>query len=177
MPEKITKPRAGSTLDDIATAVSAASGAYYRLVLLVGPPGSGKTDALRAAVAREGWATLNLSLELAKRLKDISIRSRPRKVTECAEEAVSATGADVVAVDHIELAFEPALQQDPLRLLQQLSRSRTIVAAWPGTYDGQQLTYAEPSHREYRRYSKPDAQILLLHGAHAKLEPERNVRT
>ena len=163
--------------DDIAPAVRAASGLYYRLVLVVGPPGSGKTRALRAAAEREGWATLNLSLELARRLQELPMRSRPRKVTEYAEEAVGATGADVVAVDHIELAFEPNLQQDPLRLLQHLSRSRTIVAAWPGTYAGEQLTYAEPSHREYRSYSKPEAQVLALHGPHAKHEPEHDVTT
>jgi len=155
-------------IDSLVQTVAGVTDAYYRLVLLVGPAGSGKTALLRAAAEQEGWPMLNLSLELAKQLQELPARSRPRKVTELAESAVAAVEGEVVALDHIELLFEPALQQDPLRLLQHLSRTRTIVAAWPGTYEGEQLTYAEPSHREYRTYSKPDAQVLPLDGPHAK---------
>ena len=36
-------------------------------------------------------------------------------------------------LDHLEILFDPALEQDPLRLLQGVSRDRTVVAAWPGT--------------------------------------------
>ena len=53
-------------------------------------------------------------------------------------------GSEVVLLDNIELLFATELAQDPLRLLQSLSRNRTIVAAWPGNFDGGALTYAEP---------------------------------
>jgi hypothetical protein len=66
----------------------------------------------------------------------------------------------VVMLDNIELLFAPELEQDPLRLLQRLSRNLTIVAAWPGTVDGGCLTYAEPGHPETRRYSSPQACIV-----------------
>jgi hypothetical protein len=54
-----------------------------------------------------------------------------------------------IALDHIEILFDPALHTDPLRLLQTHARSRLILASWPGRYDHNRLTYAEPSHAEY----------------------------
>ena len=68
------------------------------------------------------------------------------------DEIVREERSDVVLLDNIELLFAVELAQDPLRLLQSLSRNRTIVAAWPGTFDGKTLTYAEPGHPEARRY-------------------------
>ena len=58
-----------------------------------------------------------------------------------------------VLLCHIEILFDPGFRQDPLRLLQQLSRGRTIVAAWNGAVEGGFLTYGEPGHREYQRHS------------------------
>jgi hypothetical protein len=34
------------------------------------------------------------------------------------------------------------------------------VACWPGGYDGQTLTYAEPGHREFKKYVDPPAIIV-----------------
>ena len=37
----------------------------------------------------------------------------------------------MILLDNIEVIFDVALKQDPLRLLQRLSRNKTVVAAWP----------------------------------------------
>jgi hypothetical protein len=76
------------------------------------------------------------------------------------DDIVREEASDVVLLDNIELLFAAELAQDPLRLLQSLSRNRTIVAAWPGLFDGKTLTYAEPGHPEARRYSTPQAVIV-----------------
>jgi hypothetical protein len=76
------------------------------------------------------------------------------------DDIVREEASDVVLLDNIELLFAEDLAQDPLRLLQSLSRDRTIVAAWPGMFDGASLTYAEPGHPEARRYSMPQAVIV-----------------
>ena len=44
---------------------------------------------------------------------------------------IRAEKSDVVLLDNIELLFAVEFAQDPLRLLQSLSRNVTIVAAWP----------------------------------------------
>jgi len=45
---------------------------------------------------------------------------------------VGASAADVVLLDNVEVLFDVSLKQDPLRLLQGLSRNKTVVAAWSG---------------------------------------------
>jgi hypothetical protein len=66
----------------------------------------------------------------------------------------------VVLLDNIEILFDPSLKQDPLRLLQGLSRNKTIIAAWNGSFVNGYITYAKPDHSEYRRY--PAINILII---------------
>ena len=65
---------------------------------------------------------------------------------------VTETAGDVVLLYNIELLFDITLRQEPLGLLQRLSRRRTVVAAWNGSMEGGYIHYAVPSHPEYRRY-------------------------
>lgn len=144
----------------IETALSIARGAYYKLVLAVGPARTGKTGALTELAARHGWPRVNVNLSLSQTLLDLTQRQRATRVAGVLGGIVSETGSEVVLLDNIELLFAEALSQDPLRLLQSLSRNRTIVAAWPGSFDGVLLTYAEPGHPEARRYQSPQAMVV-----------------
>ena len=66
----------------------------------------------------------------------------------------------MILLDNIEVIFDISLQQDPLRLLQGLSRNKTVVAAWNGTIVEDSLTYAAPGHPEYRRYPMRDFLVV-----------------
>jgi hypothetical protein len=61
-----------------------------------------------------------------------------------------------------DLLFEPSLGIDPLRLFEQLSNYRTVVIAWPGTWNGTTLCYAETVHRHYRCWQQPRAIIEVV---------------
>ncbi|MBN2345393.1 MAG: BREX-3 system P-loop-containing protein BrxF, partial [Candidatus Aminicenantes bacterium] len=137
---------------------------YYRLVLLVGPVGSGKTPLLKALSRQHHTSTLNLNLALSQRLLDLTTRERPLRARRILEDLLAEHPGDTIALDNIELLFDPALQLNPLALLQQLSRQRTLVVAWGGTYDADHavLTYAEPGHPEYRRYEHPEGMLITL---------------
>ena len=82
------------------------------------------------------------------------------RVARLLDDIVKQAASDVVLLDNIEMLFAGELAQDPLRLLQGLSRNRTIVASWPGSFDGQTLTYAEPGHCEFKKYVAPQAVIV-----------------
>lgn len=71
-------------------------------------------------------------------------------------EVINDTDGEVVLFDNIEILFDVSLKQDPLRLLQGLSRNKTVVAAWNGSIDGDHMIYAVPDHPEYRRYMVRD---------------------
>jgi hypothetical protein len=135
-------------------------GMYHRLLLVVGPPRSGKTKALTAIGASRAWPYISVNLQLAERLLDLTQKQRAVRVPGLLEDIVRATGGEIVLLDNVEMLFAVELAQDPLRLLQSLSRNRTVVAAWPGTFDGHALSYAEPGHREFKRYTKPQAVIV-----------------
>jgi hypothetical protein len=135
---------------------------YHRLVLVVGPVGSGKTPLLRALCHQQDIPYVNVNLALSQRLLDLTSRERPLRVRRLLEDVVGGQPGDIVVLDNVELLFDPALRQDPLACLQALSRNRTLVASWGGAYTQNVLTYAEPGHPEHRRYERPDATVIAL---------------
>lgn len=154
----------------IVTAIRQAAGLYHRLLLVVGRAGAGKTQALESVCARIDAPLVNVGLHLAQRLHEVTVRQRSRRVQDLLEALVGSVdnGCDVVLLDNIEVLFDPGLQQDPLRLLQGASRSRTVVVAWPGTLRDGTLRYAAPPHREYREYPAHDLlTVALEHGSEA----------
>jgi len=133
---------------------------YYKLILAVGPARTGKTAALTELAAKHEWPRVNVNLCLSEKLLELTQRQRAVRVAGILDDTVRSEKSAVVLLDNIELLFAAELAQDPLKLLQSLSRNRTIVAAWPGNFDGAALTYAEPSHPEARRYPTPQAVIV-----------------
>lgn len=123
---------------------------------------------------------------------DITERQRALQLPRLLAEIVAASAADlpapwievarqagVILLDNVEVLFDVSLKQDPLRLLQGLSRNKTVVAAWSGEIrtEGKglrteldagddsvlstqssslYLVYATPDHPEYRRYPLRD---------------------
>ncbi|GIX46035.1 MAG: ATPase AAA [Candidatus Tectimicrobiota bacterium] len=138
--------------DQVLQKLGEARALYYRLLLVVALAGSGKTSALQAVSALTSAPLLNVNLELSRRMLDLPERRRALQL--------------------------PRLLQDPLRLLQKISRYKTIVAAWPGevvdpdvacgredtrrtTPDaGRYLTYAAADHPEDRRYPIRDVLVV-----------------
>lgn len=135
---------------------------YHRLALVVGPVGSGKTPLLKALCRQQAIPYLNVNLALSRRLLDLTSRERPLRVRRLLAEAIDELPGDTVALDNIELLFDPHLHQDPLACLQGLSRNKTLIAAWGGTYKENVLIYAEPGHPEHRRYDRPDVTTIVL---------------
>ena len=146
----------------ILARLSEAAGLYHRLVLVVGPPRTGKTTALKELVKAEGWTLINVNLKLSELLLELTQKQRALRVPRLLGELSSKTPGDVVLLDNIELLFSPELAQDPLRLLQGLSRNRTVVATWCGTFENEYLAYAEPGHPEAKRYARPEALIVRV---------------
>jgi ABC-type uncharacterized transport system ATPase component len=138
--------------EKIVNLINDATLLYHRLVLVVGPAGSGKSRALQEVNQHDGMPIINVNLELSKRMLDLTTRQRALNVARLLEDLVRSVNAETVLLDNIELLFDVTLKSDPLHLLQNLSRSRSIVAAWNGAIEDGRLIYAVPQHPEHRRY-------------------------
>ena len=150
--------------DRVMEKISRAAELYHRLVMLVAPAGAGKTAALQDVHERTAAPLVNVNLELSRRMLDLTERQRALQLPRLLAEIVGISAADVVLLDNVEVLFDVSLKQDPLRLLQGLSRNRTVVAAWSGTIDGEHMVYATPDHPEYRRYPLGDFLVVNPEG-------------
>jgi len=155
-------------VESLRQVVADASKSHFRLVLVVGAQGAGKTQVLERLSESEGVAVVNLNIQLSERLLDLTQKQRPVHVQRLLGELLEAQPEGPVLLDNIELLFGTDLSLDPLRVLQQLARNRTIVAAWPGNLEDGDLTYAEPGHPEAQRYNDPDAALLLAEELQSK---------
>jgi len=147
-------------VQSVTAKLEEAQSLYHRLVLLVGPSGSRKTQYLREVANRKNIPLVNVGIDLARLLLPLTDRQRALQTPQLMRALVTAINSEAVILDNLEVLFSPTLQQDPLRLLESLSRNRSIAAAWAGTTDGQWITYAEPDHPEYRRYMIKDLLIV-----------------
>lgn len=147
--------------DRVVQRIAEAAELYHRLVLLVAPAEGGKTVTLKDFRKRTGAPLINVNLELSKRMLDLTERQRALQLARLLQGMVDRAEGDVVILDNIEILFDISLKQDPLRLLQGLSRNKTVVAAWSGLVEDDYLTYAAPNHPEYKRYSIHD--VLVVH--------------
>ena len=139
--------------DQIIQKVKQAVELYHRLILVVAPAGAGKTTALHEVRDRTDAPLININLELSRQMLELTERQRALQLRRLLRDIVGDGGGEMILLDNIEVIFDVGLQQDPLRLLQGLSRDNTVVAAWNGTIVEDSLTYAAPDHPEYRRYS------------------------
>jgi hypothetical protein len=152
----------GYAVDRVRERLAGISDLYNRLVLVVGPSGSGKTAVLRAVGEAEGSPVLPVGSEISQRLLDLTERQRMLQLPTILENAVASLPPEMTLLDNTEVLFSPALKQDPLRLLQRISRNRTVVASWLGSVGGGHLTYAAPDHPEFRRYPTEDLLVVTL---------------
>jgi hypothetical protein len=146
--------------DQVIGRIKKAAELYHRLMLVVAPAGAGKTTALQVVQERAGAPLINVNLELSRRMLDLTERQQALRLPRLLMEIINDAAGDVVLLDNIEILFDVSLKQDPLRLLQGLSRNKTVVAAWNGSTDRDHMTYAVPDHPEYRRYMVRDFLVI-----------------
>ena len=163
---------AESICDKIIGSIHAADGLYHRLVLLVGETGFGKTAVLRDVANDLNSPIINVNLALSNELLELTTKQRSLRLSVILDQIVGKAQSPVV-LDNLEILFDNDLQQDPLRLLQSISRNRTVVASWNGAFTGGRLLYAEMGHPEYRSYDSIDAIILSMDGLDA-VDSENN---
>ena len=142
--------------------VEQAARLYHRLLLIVGPAGTGKTTTLREVRDRTRAPLVNVNLEISRRMLDMNRCQRTLSVPRLLQEITDSGRKETILLDNLEVLFDVQLNQNPLRLLQRLSRNKTVVAAWNGSIINGSLIYAVTRHPEYRRYRIHDLLVVNL---------------
>jgi hypothetical protein len=133
-------------VDDIASLNS-------KLVLLVGPPRSGKTQLLAQLSARRNLPVLHVGATLGRQLLAIPSTQRHLLAPEMLKQLASGAASDgLLLLDDIELLFDSALRLSPLDLLKQHAHARRVAAVWPGEFQDGRLSYATTGHPEHQDY-------------------------
>ena len=136
------------------------AGLYYKLILLLTDPETSNLINLDLLANRLGGSSINTNLKLSQLMLSLTPRQRSLKSASLLGAIIKDVPKDTVLLNNIHILFDPLLRQDPLRLLQNLSRHKTIIAVWEGQIQGQYLTYARPDHPEYRRY--PARELVII---------------
>lgn len=158
--------------DQVIQKIDQVAELYHRLILIVAPAGAGKTAALQEVRKRTGAPLINVNLELSRRLLDLTERQRALQLPRLLGEIVKEAEGDKVLLDNTEILFAVSLRHDPLRLLQMLSRNKTVIATWNGFVDKRDhISYAAPGHPEYRRYPAHDFLFVSPYNIKTMLSP------
>src|SRR5436190_16846223 len=92
-------------LTKLEEAIQQAAGQYFRLVILAGLPGSGKTATLQSIAQKHGLPLVNVNLELSKRMLELTRTQRSRQAERLLKEVIAATPGDLVLLDNLEILF------------------------------------------------------------------------
>lgn len=153
----------GAIQSKIKSSLLTADSLYHRLVLVVGESQSGKSAVLKAVANEFNIPVTNVNFEISALLLDLTNKQRSLRLPELLWDILN-NAHPFVALDNIEILFDKDLKQDPLRILQGISRNRTVIASWGGSFSNGRLQYAEPGHSEYRSYDSVGALIVTMDG-------------
>lgn len=124
-----------------------------KLILLIGPPLSGKSNLLGQLAARRQTRVLSVSAALGRELLTVPSTRRHLQAADLLKELADGIASQgLLLVDNIEILFDRTLQLSPLDLLRRHAHARRVIAAWPGDLREDRLSYATTGHPEHQDY-------------------------
>ncbi|MDC3350268.1 BREX-3 system P-loop-containing protein BrxF [bacterium] len=124
-----------------------------KLILLIGPPRSGKSDLLGQLSARRQAQVLNVGAILGRELLTVPNTRRHLQAADLLKSITDdAAENGLLLMDNIELLFDRTLHISPLDLLKRHAQARRVVSVWPGELRENRLSYAVTGHPEYQDY-------------------------
>jgi len=149
-------------VDFVLEKLKAVNSQFYRLLLIVGASGSDGETLIGNISEETGAPVVNINLEVSRLLLELPEKQRPLNVSKILDSIIKSNKKNTLIFKNIELLFDAALETDPMRLFKTIARNKTLIVAWNGLIKDEFLTYAEPSHPEYREYLTDDVTIINL---------------
>jgi ABC-type cobalamin/Fe3+-siderophores transport system ATPase subunit len=141
-------------LDKLNRLVDEVGSLHSPLILIIGPPASGKTSLLRQLAEIRSRKVLTLGSTLGGKLASIPHRQRHFDTLDIVRELTEQYTEDgLLLIDNIEILFDRTLKLDPLDILKRNAHARRVVAVWPGELRDGRLIYADIGHPEHQDYA------------------------
>ena len=106
--------------------------------------------------------SVSLNKLLSKELVTVTKKNRSRKVLEITSRIIESRSKEIVFVTDLEILFDRSLEVEPVRLLETCAKHKTLMVLWPGDKTISGLSYATPSHPEYRNYKASDLRDAIF---------------
>lgn len=103
---------------------------------------------------------INLNLVLSEKLMEIPKSKYPLQVMDLIEDFLENNQSETYWIGDIEILFDQQLQQNPVRLLENIGKRYKLVVTWSGEWNERQLSYATPDHPEYFTCHETDGKIV-----------------
>lgn len=136
-------------LTEVKVALDRAVYQSYKLILVTIPEDFRRE--IEVEILNNSIGFVNLSKELARKLVSLSIRERVRRLEAEVDKIANDCGSSVW-LTKLDLLFEPALDNDPMRLLKGIAKSKAVVAIWPGEITETSVVYSKPGKPDYKNY-------------------------
>jgi len=150
------------TMQFVVECVREAQKNQEQLVLVVGKPGSGKSKLFRELAIMRGWEYVDCNTLLTEEFLELIPKVRSQEAPVIMGKILADKDADVILLDDMQVLFAPVLNIDPLQLIKQLSKKQTILAAWPGEFDGNNLTFHQIGQKDDQAYKASNTRIIEL---------------
>lgn len=96
----------------------------------------------------DDYVKVNVNRVLSESLISIPKQKYPMYIDELLEKVLKSK-EDIYILQHNDILFDPVLQTNLVRLLENLSKTYKLIVEWPGKYVDGRLIYAEYGHPEY----------------------------
>lgn len=136
-------------LTEVKVALDRAEYQSYKLILVTIPEDFRRE--IEVEILNNSIGFVNLSKELARKLVSLSIRERVRRLEAEVDKIANDCGSSVW-LTKLDVLFEPALDNDPMRLLKGIAKSKAVVAIWPGEITETSVVYSKPGKPDYKNY-------------------------
>ena len=143
-------------IDKLSDSIGVASKLYNKLVIVITDNNSDRSKLLSGISKRFQAPLININAELSRLLLDLTNRQRMLQLPQILSKMIANSNSKTVVLDNIEILFDVSLQQDPIRLLKDLSRDLTIITGWVGKVKNNCISYAIPEHPEFHQYTIHD---------------------
>ncbi|WP_286230460.1 BREX-3 system P-loop-containing protein BrxF [Neobacillus mesonae] len=144
-------------LEQISRAISDVSNRYYKQIFVYDYR-DGKS--VKKFAETHSLPYINVNIEISRILQYIPVDRRSFQITEVFQQLIDKYPDSVICLDYYELLFDNSLAIDPMILIKNNSRYKTLIISWRGKIIGDTLIHAEPGHPEYKKFNVQDAIII-----------------